>query len=365
MERKAGMHRPLVTYDLNPSQYELHAVIGTCCNGAGTVHLARHLPTQKLLAVKKIHLDAQMVDMKYLEHEVLMNRTMSHVNIVSCHCTFVHDNHLWIILPLMAFGSSSDLLAAHFSEGLPEAAIAFILYEVLKGLEYLHSKGVIHRSVRASHILISAEGHVCLSGLRFAYSMLQEGQRSKIVHDFPENFVNSLLWSSPELLGQSFAGYNTKTDIYSVGITACELGNGGVPFADMPVTQMLLEKMEGCTPQLIDMQTMPELQQATPGAHGEESLPFQRTFSQHFKNFVEVCLSPDPKNRPTASSLLQHSFFKQIRRKSGMESLVSLLHPVTPISDVGSVPTQDAEADLNDITANLQSVSVETHLWDF
>lgn len=128
------------------------------------------------------------------------------------------------LFPLLCFfirlhpGSSSDLLAAHFSEGLPEAAIAFILYEVLKGLEYLHSKGVIHRSeycvligacmtsafrsVRASHILISAEGHVCLSGLRFAYSMLQEGQRSKVVHDFPENFVNSLLWSSPELLGQ-------------------------------------------------------------------------------------------------------------------------------------------------------------------
>lgn len=59
-----------------------------------------------------------------------------------------------------------------------------------------------HRSVKASHILISTDGKVCLSGLRSNLSMISHGRRQRAVHDFPKYSIKVLPWLSPEVLQQ-------------------------------------------------------------------------------------------------------------------------------------------------------------------
>ena len=71
----------------------------------------------------------------------------------------------------------------------------FIMDEVLILFDY-------DRSVRASHLLISETGHVTLAGLRNSFSMMETGRRARAVYDFPNHYVDSLLWASPELLQQ-------------------------------------------------------------------------------------------------------------------------------------------------------------------
>lgn len=58
---------------------------------------------------------------------------------------FVWDAHICVVSPLMAFGSCRDLLNRHFTEGLPELAIAYIMKDILQALDYIHKKGYIHR----------------------------------------------------------------------------------------------------------------------------------------------------------------------------------------------------------------------------
>lgn len=93
--------------------------------------------------------------------------------------------------------------------------------------------------------------------MRYSCEMFKSGKWQRTSFDFPKSSINNLKWLSPELLQQDLRGYNEKSDIYSLGITICELANGVVPYADVQDTLMLTEKVRGCTPSIIDRSTYP------------------------------------------------------------------------------------------------------------
>ncbi|EPY86418.1 hypothetical protein CB1_000313022 [Camelus ferus] len=342
--------------------YELLTTIGKGFEDLMTVNLARYKPTGEYVTVRRINLEACSNEMvTFLQGELHVSKLFNHPNILPYRATFIADNELWVVTSFMAYGSAKDLICTHFMDGMNELAIAYILQGVLKALDYIHHMGYVHRSVKASHVLISSDGKVYLSGLRSNLSMISHGQRQRVVHDFPKYSIKVLPWLSPEVLQQNLQGYDAKSDIYSVGITACELANGHVPFKDMPATQMLLEKLNGTVPCLLDTSTIPaeeltmstsrsvansglseSLATSTPRTSNGDSPshPYHRTFSPHFHHFVEQCLQRNPDVRPSASTLLNHSFFKQIKRRAS-EALPELLRPVTPITNFEGSQSQD------------------------
>uniref|UniRef100_UPI0037E8396C STE20-related kinase adapter protein alpha isoform X1 n=1 Tax=Semicossyphus pulcher TaxID=241346 RepID=UPI0037E8396C len=368
--------------------YELLTIIGRGLDDLLTVNLARYRPTGEHVAIRRIDLESCTNDMvTYLQGELHVSKLFLHPSILPYKSVFIAESELWVITPFMAYGSARDLICTHFADGMTELTIAYILLGMLKALEYIHHMGYVHRSVKASHVLISADGQVCMSGLRSTFSLIHHGQKVRVVHDFPQYSVKVLPWLSPEVLQQNLQGYDSRSDIYSLGITACELANGHVPFKDMPATQMLLEKLNGTVPCLLDTTTIPPEELSLklsrsgadsgicegPGAggvrqsNGEASSssaghPYNRTFSPHFHAFVELCLQRDPEKRPLASTLIGHPFFRQIKRRPS-EALPELLQPVSPITSYETSQLQGAPSGLASLESGLSHLEVDD--WDF
>ncbi len=141
---------------------------------------------------------------------------------------------------------------------------------------YLIPQGIVHRSVRCSHILLSESGPALLSGLKYACSLVETGRGIQDRYDYPL-FVaeTNLPWLSPEFLQQNLLGYNERADVYALGASACEAANGAPPFANMPPTLMLLEKFRGAAPRLIDASTFEEQRQQ------QQQIQQQQQMQQH------------------------------------------------------------------------------------
>lgn len=78
---------------------------------------------------------------------------IDHPNVLRAHCSFVNDHNLWVVMPFMAGGSCLHIMKSVYPNGFEEVVIATILREVLKGLEYLHRHGHIHRDVKVNWYL--------------------------------------------------------------------------------------------------------------------------------------------------------------------------------------------------------------------
>lgn len=97
---------------------------------------------------------------------------VDHPNVLKSHCSFVNGHNLWIVMPYMSGGSCLHILKAAYPDGFEEVVIATVLREVLKGVEYLHNHGHIHRDIKVRtydliyqlyHVVVSLSANINMS----------------------------------------------------------------------------------------------------------------------------------------------------------------------------------------------------------
>ncbi len=130
---------------------------------SGGVFTGYEKGSNRLVAIKQMNLE-QQPKKDLIINEILVMKDSSHPNIVNFIDSYLCAGELWVVMEFMEGGSLTDVVTFNI---MTEGQIASVCRETLKGLQHLHSKGVIHRDIKSDNILLSQEGNIKLSRFFF------------------------------------------------------------------------------------------------------------------------------------------------------------------------------------------------------
>ncbi|KAG7479349.1 serine serine/threonine-protein kinase NLK [Solea senegalensis] len=270
----------------------------------------------KRVALKKMpNVFQNLVSCKRVFRELKMLCFFKHENVLSAldilqppHIDYFEE--IYVVTELM----QSDLHKIIVSpQPLSSDHAKVFLYQILRGLKYLHSAGILHRDIKPGNLLVNS--NCVLKICDFGLARVEESDESR--HMTQE--VVTQYYRAPEILMGS-RHYHNSIDIWSVGCIFAELLGRRILFqAQSPIQQLdLITDLLG-TPSMEAMRTACEGARAhiLRGPHKQPSLPVLYTLSSQATHEAVHLLCRmlvfDPSKRISAKDALAHPYLDEGR----------------------------------------------------
>ncbi len=203
------------------SRYSPLESIGT--GAYGVVCAAKDNKTGQRVAIKKIPKVFEVVVIaKRTFRELKILRHLRHENIISILDVMLPPDDptqfqdVYIVLDLM----ESDLHhIIHSVQPLSEDHIQFFLYQILRGVKYIHSANILHRDLKPSNLLINRNCELKIGDFGMARGLSSSPEEHST---FMTEYVATRWYRAPELM-VSFSEYTFAIDMWSVGCIVAEM----------------------------------------------------------------------------------------------------------------------------------------------
>ena len=206
----------------NVGVYRLIEKLGR--GGMATVYKAYHAKLERYVAIKALH-PAFLEDPNFLarfQREARVVAKLEHPNIVPIYDFAEHEGRPYLVMKFV----EGETLKACLNRGeMTSDQIVEVVEAVGQALAYAHQRGVLHRDVKPSNVLLADDGRIYLAD--FGLARIAEAGESTLSADM---MLGTPQYISPE---QAMGGdeLDEGTDIYSFGVMLYELTLGRVPFS--------------------------------------------------------------------------------------------------------------------------------------
>ena len=276
----------------------------------GKVKLGIYIPTKEKVAIKIIEKSkmTEKDDLVRLEREFEMLAQFNHPNLIMVSEIFESDNNYYTVMDYCEEGELFNYIVKN--KYLSEEESAFFYYQLINGLEYIHSLGIVHRDLKPENLLLTKD-HI-LKIIDFGLSnYFKEGQSRYLYTP-----CGSPCYASPEMVtGNSYNGI--MIDVWSTGIILFAMLCGYLPFEDKN-NEKLFKKIAEC------------------------KIEYPEYISEEARDLMKQIIVPNPKERITINDIKKHNFYKRGKQLFDKEFTIQF------ISDVDFTNNKNNENDKNE-----------------